>query len=235
MKTTEKLKNRYYKSQQHPYQLYEQKIAFVLRDNDVLLDAGCGRTAPVLRKFSGKAGKLIGVDLEEHDAELPGVEYIKSDIGNISTVSDSSVDLVISRAVLEHVENPDAVFAEINRVLKPGGNFVFLVPNLYDYASILSLLIPNRYHGWIVSKTEGRKTEDVFPAYYRANTYSAINKLTQRTGFQIMDFQHVGQYPSYFMFNSLLFLLATAYEKITSKFEFLRFLRGWLLIHIQKD
>lgn len=155
------------------------------------------------------------------------MKYIKGDISDIN-VPSNSVDIVISRAVLEHVMDPDAVFTEINRILRPGGSFIFLVPNLYDYVSIFSKIIPNRFHKSIVSKTEGRKMDDVFPAYYKANTYKAIQRLCNNN-FAIESFEWLGQYPSSLAFNPYLFMIGTVYEKVISRFEFLRFLRGWLL------
>ena len=40
--------------------------------------------------------------------------------------------------------------------------------------------------------------------------------------------------PSYFMFNGLLFALATGYEKLISRFGALAFLRGWILVTLKK-
>jgi ubiquinone/menaquinone biosynthesis C-methylase UbiE len=229
---TQDLCRYFFSSTTHPYVLYENLIQAELKPTDTLLDAGCGRTAPILRKFQTKCKKLIGVDLEKAES-IEDVEYLQGDISAIN-LPDASVDIVISRAVLEHVKDPLAVFQEINRVLKPGGKFIFLLPNLYDYVSLLSLIIPNKYHKAIVSKMEGRHMDDVFPAYYKANTYSAIDKLCVQTNFKIQSFQYLGQYPSMFMFNAILFLIATAYEKLISHFEFLKFLRGWLLVSIVK-
>jgi hypothetical protein len=36
------------------------------------------------------------------------------------------------------------------------------------------------------------------------------------------------------MFNPALFLLGTAYERVTSRWQALRALRGWLLIALRK-
>jgi len=93
---------------------------------------------------------------------------------------------------------------------------------------VLARIIPNRFHPWIVSKTEGRDEGDVFPTRYRTNTFGAVKKLADATGFEIVSFRYLGQYPSYFMFNGALFYLATGYEKLISSVEALGFLRGWI-------
>jgi SAM-dependent methyltransferase len=44
------------------------------------------------------------------------------------TFADESLDLHVTQDVLEHVFDPDAVFREIARTLRPGGAHVFTVP-----------------------------------------------------------------------------------------------------------
>jgi SAM-dependent methyltransferase len=141
---------------------------------------------------------------------------------------------VISRSVMEHVTDPAAVFSEIYRILKPGGHFIFLTANLWDYASLIAKTVPNRWHPYIVAKTEGRNECDVFPVAYRANTRRAISKWARSAGFDTISFRYLGQYPSYFMFNGFLFLLATGYEKLISKTSALQCLQGWILVTLQK-
>ena len=161
MLTAEQIMARHYRPEDHPYRRYEDKIAAALNQEHTILDAGCGRTAPVPSNYIGKARKLIGVDLEDFTSSSGDIEYVQGDISSIK-VPDASVDIVISRAVLEHVLDPEAVFAEVHRILKPGGSFIFLAPNLWDYVSVISFLVPNRFHPYIVNKTEGRTVEDVF-------------------------------------------------------------------------
>jgi SAM-dependent methyltransferase len=50
------------------------------------------------------------------------------------TLPDDSVDLFVTQDVLEHVLDPDAAFAEISRVLAPGGAHIWTVP-IYRRAS----------------------------------------------------------------------------------------------------
>ncbi|WP_203293880.1 methyltransferase domain-containing protein [Maricaulis parjimensis] len=44
------------------------------------------------------------------------------------TFADSTIDLMISQDVMEHIFEPAAAFREIARVLKPGGAHVFTAP-----------------------------------------------------------------------------------------------------------
>jgi hypothetical protein len=96
------------------------------------------------------------------------------------------------------------------------------------------MAVPNRFHPWIVSKTEGRKEKDVFPVRYRTNTQGAVRRWAAQAGFEVESFRYLGQYPSYFMFNGFLFLLATGYEKLLRRFDSLAFLRGWIFATLRK-
>lgn len=44
------------------------------------------------------------------------------------TFADESLDVVISQDVMEHVNDPVAVFKEVARTLKPGGAYIFTTP-----------------------------------------------------------------------------------------------------------
>jgi SAM-dependent methyltransferase len=227
----QRLKERYFR-EEHPYRTLEREVERHLRGDHVLLDAGCGRGAPVLLKFRGKARRLIGVDVVDFD-DVSGVELLKTDLADVP-LEPASVDLVMSRSVMEHVIEPQAVYREIFRLLKPGGQFIFLTPNLWDYASLIAKLVPNRLHPAIVARTEGRAEQDVFPVAYRTNTRRSVVKWAQQAGFRVQSFEYLGQYPSYFMFNGFLFLLATGYEKLITRVRPLNFLRGWIFATLQK-
>jgi len=228
----ERLRNKYF-NQEHPYRIFEQEIERLIRPHHVLLDAGCGRNAPILSKFKGKADRLLGVDLVDFSCSLEGMDLFKSDLGSMPFPS-SSIDIAMARSVMEHVTDPAAVYAEMRRVLKPGGYFVFLTANLWDYASLIAKLVPNRFHPWIVARTEGRAEQDVFPTAYRTNTRRSVCKWANQVGFETISFRYLGQYPSYLMFNGLLFLLGTAYEKAIANISWLNFLQGWIFVVLRK-
>jgi SAM-dependent methyltransferase len=229
----ERLNARYYKGAIHPFNVFGQTVRETLPIGATLLDAGCGRSAPVLSAFRGIAERLIGVDLIDFTVSSPDLELYKADISCVP-LADSSIDLVMSRSVMEHVRQPLAAFREMHRLLKPGGHFIFLTANLWDYVSIAAGLIPNRFHPWIVSHIAGRRIENVFPTQYRCNTSSAIRRYATLSGFRVEKLEYLSQYPAYFMFNGFLFLLGTGYEKFINKYSALAFLRGWILADLIK-
>src|SRR5579862_2654190 len=197
---SQRLKRRYFGWYAHPYAELVARIEARLSRDAVLLDAGCGRAAPTLMKFHGKAKRLIGVDVVEFSPRHDDIELRRRDLTDTG-LPGGSVDLIYSQAVMEHVADPDAIFAEIARVLKPQGVYLALTANRWDYASLIARVIPNRFHPWIVRHTEGRAEHDVFPTVYKANTRRDIERYAARHGLEVEEFRYIGQYPSYFMFN----------------------------------
>jgi SAM-dependent methyltransferase len=69
--------------------------------------------------------------------------------------ADASFDLIVSSEVLEHVPDISAAFAEIYRVLRPGGCHVFTVPPMketkqlakLENGQVVQLVQPPEYHG----------------------------------------------------------------------------------------
>ena len=58
--------------------------------------------------------------------------HIVGDIQNLP-LPDNSEENIVCLAILEHVENPFKSFAELHRVLAPGGRCLLYVPFLYYY------------------------------------------------------------------------------------------------------
>lgn len=229
----ERLRVKYFGTDEHPYRRFERDVERLLKPTATVLDAGCGRTAPVLGKFRGKAGRLIGIDVVDFPARISGIELYKTNLASTG-LEDASIDLIMARSVMEHVSDPMTVYSEFARVLRPGGHFVFLTANLWDYASLIASAIPNRFHPWIVARTEGREEQDVFPIEYKSNTRRAIRRAASHAGLTVERFEYLGQYPCYFMFNGALFLAATAYEKLIGSCRGLNWLRGWILCTLSK-
>ncbi len=229
----DQLLRKYYTGSIHPYKLFERAVESRLSARTVLLDAGSGRTVPVLRQYLGRAARLIGVELVEFTDVPSGIETYNTDLAHLP-LPDGVVDIIMSRSVFEHLADPAAVYQEFSRVLRPGGVIIFLTANMWDYGTLVARIVPNRFHARIVSKVEGRAEEDTFPTEYRTNTRSDVDRLAGQAGLKVLGFEYLGQYPNYLMFNGALFFIGMCFEKLTSRFNALRCLRGWILVTLQK-
>ena len=103
-----------------------------VKPGSVVLDLGCGAGADLLiaAQMTGPAGRVIGVDMTgamlqraEASAREMGLASVELHESLIETLplDDASVDVVISNGVIDLVPDKDAVFDEIDRVLRPGG------------------------------------------------------------------------------------------------------------------
>ncbi len=96
------------------------------------LGSGAGNDAFIARHEVGAAGSVIGVDMTPEmvakaraNAAKLGYDNVEFRLGEIEhlPVDAASVELVISNCVLNLVPDKARAFAEIFRVLKPGGRF----------------------------------------------------------------------------------------------------------------
>jgi len=103
-----------------------------ISEGETVVDLGAGGGLDVFlaSKKVGPTGLAIGMDmtgdmvsLARKNATKGGYENVKFYLAEIEAmpIPDNSVDCVISNCVLNLCEDKDAAFAEIFRVLKPGG------------------------------------------------------------------------------------------------------------------
>ncbi len=106
-----------------------------------VLELGCGggQCSVALAK---RGANVVGIDISEtqlayardlaaeHDAD---VEFVQADVTDLSAFAGGSFDTVFNSYVFQWVDDLDACFAEVARVLRSGGRFVFAVPHpFYD-------------------------------------------------------------------------------------------------------
>ena len=103
-----------------------------IEPGSVVLDLGCGAGTDLLiaAQMTGPTGRVIGVDMTssmlEHaraSAREMGLENVELHESLIEAlpVDSALVDVVISNGVIDLVPDKEAVFDEIDRVLRPGG------------------------------------------------------------------------------------------------------------------
>ena len=97
-----------------------QEMADNLPPTTIVLDLGCGGFD--YRQLFHRQ-RYIGLDI---NPKYPDLDCI-GDVNKLP-FADQSIDTVLANNLLEHVNTPHLLLAEVYRVLKPGGKLYLLVP-----------------------------------------------------------------------------------------------------------
>ena len=95
-----------------------------IEPSDTVLDFGCGAGTRLSLLL---CNRRIGIDINQLCRETAGIQGIEA-YPNIQHVPKSSIDVVISNHALEHVAEPLSTLVDLQKVLRPGGKLVLVVP-----------------------------------------------------------------------------------------------------------
>jgi SAM-dependent methyltransferase len=142
-----------------------------------VLDLGC-RSGALTRHFL-EDNSVVGLDVDANalaKAAALGIEPVRANVEETLPFDDGSFDAVVAGELLEHLQFPDALVAEIRRVLRPGGVLAGSVPNAFRVQSRLRFL-------------RGKPPEDD-PTHLRMFSPAAVRELL--AGFGRVELTFVG-------------------------------------------
>ncbi len=213
--------------------LFRDCVLPQLNSSAVVLDLGAGAGIVQQMNFKGLAAKICGVDLDPRVMSNPFLDEGKLSGADAIPYADATFDVVIADNVVEHLADPQAVFREVCRVLRPGGVFLFKTPNRLHYMPTIARLTPHRFHQ-IVNKWRGRSETDTFPTLYRANTAEAINRFADGAGLKVDWQKRIEGRPEYLRISWLTYLIGAVYERLVNAWECLARFRILLIVRLRK-
>ncbi len=214
-------------------QLLREEILKILQKDHTILDLGAGIGIVPLMDFRKRAARICGIDPDERVLENPYLDEAKVAVGESIPYPDTTFDLVFSDNVLEHLSDPEIVFHEVARVLKPGGKFLAKTPNRRHYVPLISRVSPHWFHQWI-NRLRGRGSDDTFPTNYRANTPKQIIRHAEKAGLRVHTVRLIEGRPEYMRLTALTYLGGWLYERLVNGLPFLGKFRILLIAILEK-
>jgi ubiquinone/menaquinone biosynthesis C-methylase UbiE len=225
------LRDRFYRPEfRGMYDRFSDVIHDHVRRGDVMLDAGCGSGRVFQYHFdeAQRPARIVGVDMTDEPAGNRNIDdAARADLAALP-FHDATFDIAISSHVAEHLTQPERVFAELARVVKPGGRLLILTPNRWHYVTISSALLPHSVH-LKFNSARGVDAHDIFPTVYKANTARRLRSLYEGAGFEIEQLQQFETEPEYLAFSLPTYAAGVGFERVVNRFDALKHLRVNLL------
>lgn len=195
--------------------LLKNLVAERLPAQAAVLDLGCGHGNFVIDELREIFGTRIGFDVDAASTtKNTSVERVVIGDGKNLPFPDQAFDLVLSLWTMEHVPDPLTLFAEAARILKPGGYFAFVTPNRSSLLIFIRRLLSKRTADHLLDYFYGRKDDDVFDVYYRANTIKDIGTFAGNAGFEVEILRENAD-PSYTAFGRFTYALSAWFSRRT--------------------
>jgi SAM-dependent methyltransferase len=192
------------------------EIIQALPDGATVLDLGGGRRCVYAGSVRppGRVN-LVAVDIsaDELASNSDVSDKRVADVAAGLPLPDGSVDLILSRALLEHVHGVPAAIGHMARVLKPGGVALHLVPCRYSLFGLAARVLPFgplvRLVHVVMPWTRGNVE---FPVVYDHCYPQALEREFSAAGFSRVQTWVTWAQPGYFEAAYPAFLLHAIYE-----------------------
>jgi ubiquinone/menaquinone biosynthesis C-methylase UbiE len=167
--------------------------------NDDVLDVGCS-DGYILERLLKDRGMRSGAGIDISPATVALARHMLKDAGNMTFKTGSAEELpfpgesftkVIVNELIEHVPNDARVFAEVSRVLRPGGLLFMSAPNSFDDMMPL-------FHGYC-------RRMDAIEGHLRRYTAREIEAMGSRTGLRLERVEYGGFIWGFVWYNTVVY------------------------------
>lgn len=204
----------------HAYTRYRDAgKALLARKPRTVLDVGAGKKWHFDPELKTTDMQLIGfdIDIAEMDDNPLLDEKVAGDACQSLGVPDGSVDLIMGRAVIEHLHDNLAFLKNAHRSLSDGGHLIVAFPSKFAPFAILNRALPHSTSQWLLANLiPGSKGRLGFETFYDRTSFRAFKQSLVDAGFEVEE-SYASYYSSYyFRFFTPLFLLSLSLDYLRS-------------------
>ncbi len=223
----------------HAYTKYNEAGEMLLRQQpQTVLDVGAGKQWHFAPSLKAPGMNLVGFDIDI--AEMASNELLderlSGDACNGLGVPDGSVDLIMGRAVIEHLHDNNSFLESAHRALREGGRLILTFPNKSAPFAVLNQILPRRVSQWLLLHlVPGSSGKLGFEAFYDRTSSWEFRESLAKVGFEIEE-----EFASYFSSGYLrffvpLFVIGLGYDYATYLFRNPRFAAYLMFIAKKKE
>ncbi len=92
-----------------------------------VLEVGCG-SGHLTKRLAERGVDVVGIDANPNAPEVAGTDLVVCMYAEDLEYGDETFDTIVAVHSIEHIPQLDRAFAEMSRVLKPGGHALFIYP-----------------------------------------------------------------------------------------------------------
>lgn len=179
-----------YDTKRSPYGPYPRRLAKHLHETVYkkpgrLLDLGCGR-GEYLDAFAALGYEVVGIDISPAAPKLsPQFDVRVSDMEHGVAFDRGTFDYVFSKSVIEHMQNPHALFSQGLAALKKGGTAIIMTPSwehsywgpfYIDHTHVTPFTIPSLTDAMAIAGYDGVDTNYFYqlPFSWRSKFFAPL-------------------------------------------------------------
>ncbi|KAH7518370.1 24-methylenesterol C-methyltransferase 2 [Ziziphus jujuba] len=185
------------KSHREATRLHEEMVVHLLgsKPGDRVLDAGCGVGGPMRAIAAHSGSNVVGITINEYQVKRARIHNKKAGLDGLCQVitgnflsmpfDNDSFDAAYSIEATCHAPKLEEVYAEIFRVLKPGGMYVsyeWVTTELYDNGDEDQVEI-----------VQGIERGDALPGL---RSYRDIAEIARKVGFEVVKEKDLAKPPA---------------------------------------
>ena len=155
-----------------------------------VLDVGGGKHPAISLQTKQELGlHIVGLDISDTElVQAPAGAYDHIVVGDVATVNiPGQYDLIFSRSVIEHVQDPASAIENLSRVLAPGGTMAHFMPCRNAPFAIINRALGNQVARQLLfALFPDKRNDSGFQAFYNYCTPSELADLIGGRGLEVV-------------------------------------------------
>ena len=186
---------------------------------------------PIIKK--SRDYSYFGLDIEKiSDHNI----YDKFLVQSIENKLDQKFDMIISKTLLEHVQDNTKSFTTIYEALNVDGVTMHYIPSKFHFYSVILRIVGHKCQKFLINYTRPEtKSLTGYPAFFHKCSPKQLKELCKNVGFKKIETIYFYRATDYFSFFIPAFIIVAIFENLFKYFNLNFFVSGMILIAKKND